>query len=117
MISKFNKYGERRRGISHLNERKIEIVEGLVYTYSIPQIYCFLLSDAGIETSMTETPIIDSTTQSQGNQRKQRKFKRLYITFVLLHVIKIYKDKLPLALSVTLVIKTSPTLVIKTKSK
>ena len=46
----------------------------------------YQILEAGIETGLTVTPIQDSTTQLQGNQRKGRKFKRLCITFVFVYI-------------------------------
>ena len=64
-----------------------------MYIYCHPQTELFRSSglfsvakQAGIETRLTETPIQDSNAQPRVNQCKQRKFKRLYITFVFVYI-------------------------------
>ena len=43
-------------------------------------------SRSWIETRLTQTPIQDSTIQPLGNQRQRSKFKRLWITIVIVYI-------------------------------
>ena len=45
-----------------------------------------MIPEAGIETRLTQTPIQDSTTQPRGSQRQRSKFKRLWITIVIVYI-------------------------------
>ena len=68
-----------------------------IYTfiYCCPQtdLFCSIrthqtgwIPETGIETRLTQTPIQDSTTQPQGSQRQQSKFKQLWITIVIVYI-------------------------------
>ena len=48
--------------------------------------YIGKIPEAGIDTRLPQTPSQDSTTQPRGNLRKRRKFKRLWITIVVVYI-------------------------------